>query len=366
MTTKYAKALKNITHPKLKTKLNIYIIPKHTLSIYHTNIRSLPDKYDTLKEHLAQYTNPPDIIAITDNYLKDNPNQNSYPIQNYTTHHKQDITTYIKNTLHYTIEDNINIQKTASIIIQIHENKQKNNPTHTIINLYRRPNRDSDLIDNLQETIDKIHTSYPNTTITIQGDINSNLLKISKKMHIFLIENNLHTTITTPTRYDTYHKNTATLIDITLTTRAETQITAGTISPPLSDHLPTYTIFHNTIKQKTPNNNKILSINQYNKQKENILTDIKTALIKTQNKITQTTTTSEHFKDIQRAIQESIEKYEKIPKTQKTWITPKYKRQIKKQHKLHDKRIKSPTLQNIQQHSIYRNKLNKKIKEATT
>ena len=129
-TTKHAKALKNITHPKLETKLNIYIIPKHTLSIYHTNIRSLPDKYDTLKEHLAQYTNPPDIIAITDNYLKDNPNQNSYPIQNYTTHHKQDITTYIKNTLHYTIEDNINIQKTASIIIQIHENKQKNNPTH--------------------------------------------------------------------------------------------------------------------------------------------------------------------------------------------------------------------------------------------
>jgi hypothetical protein len=348
----------------LETKLDTYDIPINTLSLYHTNIHSLPDKYDRLKAHLEQYKNTPDIITITDNYLQDDTNQNSYPIEHYTAHHKKDITTYTKNNMHVTTEEDIEIPQAATIILQIHKNKQKNNPIHTIINVYRRPHTDHEFITNLQTTIDQIYTKHPNTSITIQGDINVDLLKLPSKMYLFLIENNLHTTITTPTRYDPHHQNTATTIDVTLTTRTQTPITAGTISPPLSDHLPTYTIFHNPVQRQQHNATKTLSINRYNKQKETILTDIKTALITSQN-TDPTTTTSQHFHNMQKAIQATIEKHEVEPKPpRKPWCTPKYKRHIIKQHKLHRERINAPTTTNIKRHARYRNKLNKKIKET--
>ena len=37
---------------------------------------------------------------------------------------------------------------------------------------------------------------------------------------------------------------------------------------------------------------------------------------------------------------------------------------IRKQHKLHERRIKQPTAENIRKHAAYRNKLRKEIKAA--
>lgn len=59
----------------------------------------------------------------------------------------------------------------------------------------------------------------------------------------------LRTTITTPTRYCERFM-TATLIDWSLTT-ATGRVTAGTLAPPLADHLGTLTIHHRqTQRQK--------------------------------------------------------------------------------------------------------------------
>jgi hypothetical protein len=100
-------------------------------------------------------------------------------------------------------------------------------------------------VKNLQKAVDTILTKTPTTSITIQGDINIDLLtlKTTDPFYFFLLENNLNTTITTPTRYDPVHK-TSTLIDVILTTLNETHTTSGTVSPPISDHLQTYVILH--------------------------------------------------------------------------------------------------------------------------
>jgi hypothetical protein len=137
--------------------------------------------------------------------------------------------------------------------------------------------------------------------------------------------------------------------------------TAGTISPPITDHLPTYTIFHTKTNRKQNNPKPTLSIKQYNKNKHNIIPQIQKTITQTINNSHQFTTTNRHFKNIQQAIQTIIEKHEKKPKPRrKPWCNPKIKQLIKKQHKLHKQRIKNPTQTNIQKH----NKLNKELKET--
>ena len=343
---------------------NNNIIPTQTLSLYHTNIRSLLVHYDHLTKHLDRFPNTPDIITLTDNFLDKHTNPLSYPFPNYTTHHTPDVSVYAKNNLHSTrlsVEQKITDAKT--IIIQIHKTKHKNNPTHTIINIYRRPrpNIDQFLVD-LQEMINHIYTISPQTTITIQGDTNLDLLKMTEKLYNFLIHNALYTTITTPTRYDPVHTTTATLIDATLTTMINTPTTANTISPPITDHLPTLTIFHTRTPRTQQNHQKTLTTNRYNHHKHTILTHIKTAIVDIDAK--PNTSTSQLFLNIQQTLHDSIEHFERKPKRQNAWITPAYKKQIQHQHKLFSIRKRSPTVNNIKKHARYRNKLNKTIKQA--
>jgi hypothetical protein len=265
------------------------------------------------------YRRTPDIIAITENKLVERANRNSYPITLYEAIHEPDISVYTKKNMYITHLEDIETERASTIIIQIHKNKQKNDHTHTIINIYRRPPHDPAFIMNIQSTIDQIYTKYPHTSITIQGDINIDLLKLTHLFFNFLIENNLHTTITTPTRYDTRY-DAQTLIDVTLTTLTQTAATAGTISPPLSDHLPNYTILHLPISRQERNNEKTLSTSRYDKHKEDIIESIQTAIEAAQTDTNADTTTSQHLENIQTAIQTSIEKYERIPKPRrKPW-----------------------------------------------
>lgn len=272
------------------------------------------------------------------------------------------MTTYYKNSLHVTILD-ITIPQAATITLQIHKTERKTNPTHTIINIYRRPHYNPHFTQDLEIAIREILTKHPRTSITIQGDININLLHLAPQ-HPFtklLLTNNLYTTITTPTRYDTHH-NTRTLIDVILTTLTEKQITSGTISPPLSDHLSTYAIIHNSPQQKNTKK-PTLSTRQYNNKKNIILNEIKNAI--TTLTTTHTNTTPQHFREIQEAIQRVIEKHEKIPKQRrKSWCDAKIKRQIQKQHRLHQLKIKHPTQANIEAHTKHKYKLIKIIQKT--
>lgn len=219
-----------------------------------------------------------------------------------------------------------------------------------------------DFNKNLQNAIDSILSTSPRTDITIQGDLNINLLNIQPNQPFtnLLIENNLHTTITTPTRYDN-HYNTASLIDPTLTTLTGRHTTAGTLSPPLSDHLPTLTIYHKTTPRHTKDRPKQLSRDRYEKLKSTILPNIQSAIADILNN-NPTATTSDSFQNIQRTIQTTIEKHEKRPNPRrKQWCTPTYRRQIRRQHQLHERRKTNPTPANIRAHTTYRNKLKRVI-----
>ena len=69
--------------------------------------------------------------------------------------------------MHITILDNITIPNIASITIQIHKTKQKTNPIHTIINIYRRPQnpkdhpeRDKNIQNNIFNALAVVVPSY--------------------------------------------------------------------------------------------------------------------------------------------------------------------------------------------------------------
>ena len=357
-------ALNNITHPKLTTKLNNYILPNNSTTIYHTNIHSLPHKHDLLNTHLDLLTNPPDIITLTDNMLPENINQQNYPIQQYKHIHVLDVSVYYRINLHISPLPNPNpIQDSKHIIIQIHTNEQLNNPTHTLINIYHRPRKNNDqFIKDLQTTIDSIQKKSPTTEFTIVGDININLLNLTPEhqFHNFLTENNLHTTITTPTRYDPTH-NTATLIDTILTTMTHTETTAGTISPPLSDHLPIYTIFHNPTPRKNQKSRKTLTKGKYEKKRQEIDNKIITEI----TKMPPGKDTQEQTEILIKTLQQTIEKFKttqkKKERRRQPWIKNETFKLIKKQHKLHQKMTHNPTKENKKEHKKIRNQLKKDI-----
>jgi hypothetical protein len=358
--------LQDITHPSLDTQLDNHDIDANTLSLYHNNIHSIAHKFLTFLVHLQLFTNTPDIMALTDNYLKGQPNPNTFPIPTYKAHHRKDVSVYVKTSMFTTLLEDIDIPEAATVIVQIHNTKQTNNPIHTILNMYRRPSTDPRAFTiNLQTAIDEIYTRFPNTSLTIQGDLNIDLLKLTPTHYffLFLIHNGLHTTITTPTRYDPIHM-TATLIDVVLTTLTQTITTAGTISPPISDHLPTYTAFNHKISRQAQNKDKTLSLNRYQKHKDIILSEIQCEILK-KTDTGPNTETSQHFHNIQHAIQHVIERHERTPNPRRRpWCTPQLKRQIRTQHRLHKQRVNDPTPENARRHASYRNALNKKIKEA--
>ena len=107
-----------------------------------------------------------------------------------------------------------------------------------------------------------------------------------------------------------------------------------------------------------------MSTNRYTKHKDIIVSDAKTAITKTREH-PNPLSTSQQFTNIQQALKDTIEHHEQIPKPRrKAWCDPKHKRQIRKQHALHEKRKNKPSRENIQKHTKYRNKLNKTIKQA--
>jgi hypothetical protein len=251
------------------------------------------------------------------------------------------------------------------IVLELFNTPAKTTAHHTIINAYRRPSSSTtEFIANLQVAIDQIYTRNPTTHITVQGDLNIDILKpLTQDFKDLLLENSLHTTITTPTRYDPVHADTATLIDCTLTTLTDTDTTAGTISPPISDHLPTCTIFHKAANRKQQTQ-KTLTTAAYSRHKTKIIADLEANITNKITSMRQAATTSEIFHNIQAAINQTVEQHETLPKQRKNhWITPRYKRKIQKQHNLHQKRIQNPTSANIAKHSQYRKKLAKLIQK---
>ena len=377
MTPENTELLEMITHPKLTTTLDNLTIPQNSLALYHTNLNSLTHKHSLLQKHMNRFIDStPHIVTITDTHIKeikhdtgiDTHYANSFPLDGYKHKHRQDVTVYWRIDLDDRIsipEYTFDIERAAANIIQIHSTSQKTHPIHTIISMYRRPKTDKKFIPALQRLITQILTDHPLTIIHLQGDLNLNLqaLTHNNDFAIFILENNLRTTITTPTRYDFYYKS-ASLIDINLTAATST-ITAGTLAPALSDHLPTLTIHHKCSTNTQKKRPKTLSNSAYQKDKTNILEKAQEDITTAREEIDENTTESEDLAIIQQSLQATVEHYEKVPRRRKKpWCSLRIRKMIRRQHVLHKRALRKPSTRNIQAHRAYRRDLNKTIKTA--
>jgi hypothetical protein len=186
--------------------------------------------------------------------------------------------------------------------------------------------------------MDQLTNRNPATPITIQGDININLLTLTtrQKFYNFLVENDLYTCITDHTRADPVH-NTTSLIDVVLTTAKDTAVQAGTISPPLSDHLPTYAVFYSNPPRKKKNKTPRLTTQQYEQRKHKILSTIKANLIDAFCNPDPTATTAQTISLLQNTISQTVQAFQQKPRhnRRKPWCSSRIRRLIRKQHKLY-------------------------------
>ena len=321
-----------------------------------------------LKAHLHSFTtNTPDILTLTDNYLDDKTNDNAFPIDGYSSVHRKGISVYYKNNLHAAVVDDISmpIARAHTIVVQIHDTCQKTNAIRTIISIYRRPHADAKFLPELQALIDAIVVKSPRTTIDIQGDMNLNILRLTPRHDVtqFLLNNSLYTTITSPTRYSSRYK-TATSIDWSITTSLE-HITAGTIAPPLADHLATCTIFHKTPPRQTQRAAKGLSKHRYAKLRPTILALAKAKVRSNCSMQSDRASVDERCEAILDALQTTVRQFETLPKKRrKQWCNTKLRKQIREQHRLHKKQLANPTQANIEKHRASRNAVRKAIQNA--
>ena len=75
-------------------------------------------------------------------------------------------------------------------------------------------------------------------------------------------------------------------------------------------------------------------------------------------------TTAKQLRVLMEAITRCTEKYERKPKTSKSWCSPQHAKQIRKQHQLHHKSKQQPTVENIAKHRQCRNATHKMIRQA--
>ena len=210
----------------------------------------------------------------------------------------------------------------------------------------------------LTAMIDEIRTRTPRTTIDIQGDMNINLLRLAPDHDTTtaLLSHGLHTTITTPTRYNSIHR-TATLIDWNITT-SKANITAGTISPPLADHLATLTIHHKHTHRQRRCLEKKLTHRKYMKHREEIL---RVAREEIRNNLpTAPAPNNATAQAILDALARTTSRFATLPRRKrKPWCNPTIRKGIRRQHRLHRKMKSNPTPHNIETHRRFRNKLRK-------
>ena len=141
--------------------------------------------------------------------------------------------------------------------------------------MYRRPGPYKQFVQDLNNSLLRLEDNHPGAQITLVGDLNINLLKQTHTSPyvVAIQEHGLSTTIVSPTRLNHRHR-TATLIDHILTTHRSPGLTAGTIGPPLADHLGTYTIFPGATSRTTPpwaQRQPLISLSRYEQVRHALL-----------------------------------------------------------------------------------------------
>lgn len=219
-----------------------------SLNIMHLNIRSFHKHIDELDAFLDVLNELPDIIVLSETWLKEN-SANTAVIKGYTPVHchrkiqnSGGVSIYVKNSLDFRplphlTHSNSTIES-LSIEISI------NNKLITVIGIYR-PH--SDTIENFQAALNNIlqDDALSNKSVCVTGDFNINLLN-SDNNNVNNFINSMHanhfiTHITKPTRFSDRQNDRPSLLD-QIWTNSLNKYTSGIIQTDITDHCPIFTI----------------------------------------------------------------------------------------------------------------------------
>ena len=250
------------------------------INISHINIRSIQKKLETLKSLLNCLPKPPDILAVTETWLKES-NKHLYSLDGYVSHHlvrlnreqggisvfiKNDFTTELLNQYCYINDD-----------IEIFTFKLKtSNLTYTISVIYR-PNSKHEKVNEFTSAINEILTNatFRSNKSILLGDFNINLLEHATHPPTNLFLNafqalNYFPHISRPTRFpDNPDLGQPSLIDH-IWTNFTPSSSSGIIHCGLSDHL---LIFINLTQQFIPYTKHKISFRIHNTANHNSFTN---------------------------------------------------------------------------------------------
>ena len=351
-------------------------IPKHCLSLIHTNIHSAKANLKKFELYLNGLNFQFPIIALSESWLRED-NLDYYGIPGYTSEHNirpnrrgGGVALLIKEDIEYTIRDDLCYQNGSLETLFIEIDKKQFNKTQNIIAgvIYRPPNTDINTFNShMEQCLSKIKSEKK--LAYISGDYNINLLNADKhtasqEFLDIMFSHSFLPCITKPTRIA---KSSSTLIDNIFSNdcRESTASLSGILYTDVSDHFPVYYIDYSdavNVNQMTYKKRMYSNVNMErfvstmeSKDWEHVMSesDAQRAY-------------SMFYNDFNDAYDTCfpMKTYKYGYRTRKPWLSEGMKQSIKIKNKLYRKSKKSANPEHELQYKRYRNKLNKLLLDA--
>ena len=254
-------------------------LPKGYLNVLHINIRSLHKNFDNLISFVKCLPKPPDIIAISETWLKES-TQHLYQLDGYEAHH-----IYRTTREHGGISFFINSDYHAEFIqqysfvnddIEICTIKLKSTIPNYVFSAIYRPNSKHVAVEEFSNILNEILSQdlFKSNNTVLLGDLNINLLEHAthEPTNIFLNTMqslNYFPHISRPTRFpDGPNLGQPSLLDH-IWSNFTPLSSSGIIHCPLSDHLP---VFLNITQSPTVNTKHKITYRIFDNQKHNLFT----------------------------------------------------------------------------------------------
>lgn len=349
----------------------------NSLSMLHTNIRSLPKQHTYFLAYLSCLNILFSFIGLAETWTTSS-NCNLYNIHGYNSESLYrssrkggGVTIFIQNSISYNLRDDLNLMSDSIECIFIEIDKTEFNSKHNIIigEIYRPPNTD---ISKFNEHICYVMQTIGNENkiAFLMGDYNLNHLDINnstpmKDFSDILNSNLFMPLITKPTRV---HNNSHTLIDNIYcnSLHNNSPIVNGILMSDLSDHYSIFTI-HN-YQNNIPNNKLASKIRIYNKCNTGKFINLlrnhnwSDVLQCSDSKLVYPLFINYYQNIFYQAfpLTHKIIKY----KNRKPWLSITLKQQIIHKNKFFKIFKKYPTFSNKNKYKSMRNNVNNKIKKA--
>ena len=226
-----------------------------SISIVHSNIRSLRNKLDFVKEHFLDFN----ILCITETHLDlDVPTDNlalehfHIPLRKDRTNHGGGLAVYVSNDLLHKRKPELEIFCDESIWVEV----KARNESILLGTFYSPRTSDANFLDGLNRNIEKALEISSN--VIVLGDLNEDLLKPNVHgLKDVMLLNSLINVVNAPTRINA-------LLDPIIINDDLNFLDAGTIKVPshISDHSATFITLPFQYEPKSPYTRSIWLYNQ--------------------------------------------------------------------------------------------------------